>query len=283
MTKRTIFVRIDKTENVLKAYDHYLNTSDIIGGKTVNFWNEVVSFEKAQGNRIKIQARTLLFELPLEWKQIPERQLKKRCTKLLRKIFYNCIGYTYFIRTATNNERNFHMIVLFSERMAAELFVYESRDQYRCSRTGQIVSKESQSAVKIVSKGDIKKGADGKAVVNTAAFGIKNAKYKTREWLYEVKKITLKHFCLYKAGYLLDSMSQFNQIRYSGWSNRVKRFLRSFNYMIVKISEYIKKNPKSKKAKTIVLTIEEFLKEKRLKESIKYIDYVLYKKEVTSS
>lgn len=275
MEKRTVFVRTEKVENVMIEFNHYLNTSDVVSGKNQSFWQEVVEFEKEEKRTTKIQARKLIFELPLEWQTLQMKHLKKRCGKMIRKMLYGSVGYTYFIRTATNNEYNFHMIVLFSERMESDLFVVEKRDQYRCSETGKIVKSTCETAVKVSEKGTIKKDENGRALVNIARFGIKNKKFKTKGWLHQVKQMTLKYYRNYSVNYTLDSQARFTQVRYSGGTVKQKKMILSVNSYTQKIDVYIAKNPKSRKARIITDQLELLLQKNEFKEALEYMSKVL--------
>lgn len=272
--KRTIFVRVGKVTDVFKAYKHYKSTSDCVSGKDISFWKEVIDFEKSQGDT-KNQARSLLFELPLEWQTLHEKHLKKRCGKLVRQIMKGSVGYTVFIRTATNNNQNFHMVVLFCERMQADLFIVEKRDQYRCKNTGKIVSKNSETAIKIKSKGDIKKGENGRGLVNLAAFGIKNKKYKTKEWIHKIKQLTIQYYKRYSQNYTMLKQGRFSQVRYSGGTKRQKRMLLAVNSHVKKVGEYIAKNPKTKKARAIQEKLESLLQKNEFREALNYMSNLL--------
>lgn len=278
MKKRTIFIRVEKVENAIMEFKHYLNTSDVIAGKSHSFWQEIVQFEKEEKRSTKIQARKLIFELPLEWKQLQSKHLKKRCGKMIRKMLYGSVGYTMFIRTATNNENNFHMIVLFSERMESDLFVVEKRDQFRCSETGKIVKSTHTKAVRVAEKGTIKKDENGRAIVNIAKFGIKNKKFQTKLWLYQLKQAVVQYYKRYNVIYMLEKQLRFTQVRHAGGSTRQKKMIYAINSHIKQIDAYISRNPKSKQAQMIINQLEFFLQKNELKEGLAYMSKVLKKK-----
>jgi hypothetical protein len=262
-----VFARMQKLNNVTGRVD-YISRQGKYSGKgsesLVYFqddfsrWKELAEFEKVQPSKTN-QARELIIALPNQMATLPMDELIKQTNLLASAVIKD--QPKAFALHWNDKKNNFHMHLLFSERLPTE----EKREPktYRqdiwAKSDGTMAHKKEDRHHIMHKKGEIQRNKDGSIKYKTeqaSGFTEKNTMFKTKKW-YEHAKMTVKTV-LSELGYKVtkfdSELAYLANKRYSRGNSIVNEYIKieqeeikAFNANVEKAYSIAEKNPEYKK------------------------------------